>query len=167
VYQVPALRGSSGFVKALTGGWQLNGVLTLQSGLPFTVNAGVDRSLAGVNRDRADVHGSVAIYNGKSHVEKTAKYFDTSAYSLPALGTFGTSSRNSLRAPGIDTLDAGIFKNVELHNDKRLELRWEAFNALNHPNFLAPNSSFTSANFGKITSTSRGRVMQVAAKIVF
>jgi len=167
VYQIPSPVKSNSFAKALIGGWQVNGILTLQSGLPFTVLAGVDRSLAGVNLDHADVNGSVAVYNDKSHVEKTAKYFNTSAFSLPALGTFGTSGRNILRAPGYANFDAGLFKNITLHEDKRLELRWEAFNSLNHPNFLAPNNSFTSSAFGRITSTSRGRVMQIAAKIVF
>jgi Carboxypeptidase regulatory-like domain len=167
VYQIPAFASGNGFVRALTGGWQVDGILTLQTGLPFSVLAGVDRSLAGVNIDHADVHGPVAVYNGRSRTSKIAKYFDTSAFSLPALGTFGTSGRNTIYGPGLANLDAGLFKAIPIHEQMRLELRWETFNSLNRPNFLNPNNSFSSAAFGRITQSNRGRVMQIAAKFVF
>lgn len=169
VYQIPGMKSGSGLMKAVTGGWQLNGILTLESGPPFSVNAGVDRSLVGVGADRADVHGHVAVYNGRSRTQKIAEYFDTSAFTLPALGTFGTSSRNMLYGPGLENLDAGLYKTIPLSEQRRFELRWETFNTLNHPNFAPPNSSRQSSAFGRITSTSTGsgRVMQIAAKFIF
>jgi hypothetical protein len=151
----------------LTNGWQLDGIATLQSGPPFSVLAGVDRSLIGVAIDHADVHGPVAVYSGRSRTSKIAKYFDTTAFSLPAQGTFGTSGRNTIYAPGLANLDAGLFKNIPIHEDKRLELRWEVFDALNHTNLLTPNNSFSSSAFGRITSSNNARIMQAAAKIVF
>lgn len=69
--------------------------------------------------------------------------------------------------PGIENFDGGLFKNVPIYEDKRLELRWEVFNALNHANLLNPNNSFTSSAFGRITSSKDGRIMQIAAKLVF
>ena len=167
VYQIPTFTSGNGFLRSLTGGWQVDGILTLQTGLPFSVLAGVDRSLAGVGIDHADVHGPVAVYNGRSRSSKIAKYFDTSAFSLPALGTFGTSGRNTIYGPGLENLDAGVFKQIPLHEQMHLELRWETFNSLNHPNFLNPNNSFSSTAFGRITSSNRGRVMQIAGKFVF
>jgi hypothetical protein len=167
VYQIPTIRSGNKFMKAITGGWQLNGILTLQTGPPFSVFAGVDRSLIGVNMDRADVHGRVAVYNGQSNRQKIAKYFDTNAFTLPALGTFGTSSRNMLYAPGLENLDAGLYKIIPVNEQRRLEIRWETFNSLNRTNFSAPNSSLQSSAFGRITSSSSGRVMQVAAKFIF
>ncbi len=167
VYQIPGLASGNGLVKAITGGWQLNGILTLQTGLPFTVRAGVDRSLVGVALDTADVHGPVAVYNGRSRASKINKYFDTSAFSLPAQGTFGSAGRNTIYGPGFENFDAGLFKLIPIHEQRRLELRWETFNTLNHPNLLNPNSSFTSSAFGRITTSNSGRVMQIAAKIVF
>jgi hypothetical protein len=168
VYQVPGWKARNGFLRAATSGWQLNGIVTLQTGLPFTVLAGKDQSLVGVAKDTADVNGPVAIYNGNSHASKVAKYFDTSAFSLPALGTYGTSRRNMLTAPGLQNFDAGLFKLITIHDEKRIEVRWEAFNTLNHTNFAAPNASFnTSATFGRITAANVGRVMQVAAKFIF
>ena len=153
----------------LAGGWQLNGILTLQDGLPFTVLSGTPTSMAGVNLDHADVNGPVTIYNGKSDADKVAKYFDTSAFSLPALGTFGTSGRNILRGPGYADFDTGLFKNFTIHDQSHLEVRWEVFNALNHANFTNPNATWNSSLFGQLTATKTGagRVMQIAAKIVF
>ena len=167
VYQIPGLRSEGALARAITGGWQVNGILTLQTGLPFSVLAGVDRSLVGVALDHADVTSPVAVYNGSSRTAKIAKYFNTSAFALPALGTFGTSSRNFIHGPGYENLDAGLFKVVPIGEERRLELRWEAFNALNHPNLSNPVNSFSSAAFGRITAANTGRVMQIAAKLVF
>jgi hypothetical protein len=66
IYAFPFFKNGSPATKALLGGWQLNGILTLQTGNPFTVGAGVDRSLAGVGADHADVLGPVAVYNNRS-----------------------------------------------------------------------------------------------------
>jgi hypothetical protein len=167
LYRFPALKSGNGFMKALTDGWQLDGILTLQTGLPFSVLAGVDRSLVGVAEDHADVHGPVAVYNSRGTFSKINEYFNTSAFALPALGTFGTSGRNIIYAPGTDNLDAGLFKSIPFSEQRRLELRWETFNTLNHPNFSAPNNSYSSSAFGRITAAASGRVMQIAAKIVF
>jgi hypothetical protein len=167
LYQIPTLSNSNGWTKALVGGWQLNGIVTLQTGLPFSVLAGVDRSLVGVAEDHADVHGNVAVYNGESKPAKIAKYFNTSAFSLPALGTYGTAGRNTIYGPGYENFDAGLFKNIPIHEQRRLELRWEVFNVWNHTNLSNPNNSFTSSAFGRITASSSSRVMQIAAKIVF
>jgi outer membrane receptor protein involved in Fe transport len=166
VYQIPTF-GSNGFVRAIAGGWQVDGIVTLQTGLPFSVLAGVDRSLAGVNEDHANVNGPVAVYNSRSRASKIAEYFNTSAFSLPALGTVGTSGRNIIYGPGYENFDAGLFKAIPIHEQRRIELRWEVFNTTNHPNFSNPNNSFSSSAFGRITASNSGRVMQIAAKIVF
>jgi hypothetical protein len=167
LYDIPAVRSDNWAVKGITGGWQVDGIVTLQSGPPFTVLAGVDRSLVGVNMDNANVSGRVAVYNGLSHAAKVAKYFNTSAFSLPALGTFGGSGRNTIYAPGYENLDAGLFKKIPIHEQQQLQIRWEVFNTLNRANFSPPNNSFSSSAFGRITATNSGRVMQIAAKIIF
>ncbi|MGH9666450.1 MAG: hypothetical protein ACRD9L_18650, partial [Bryobacteraceae bacterium] len=73
IWDLPFFHSSHGPMRALLGGWQLNGILTLQTGQPFRVLAGVDRSLAGVGLDRADLLGPVAIYNGQSVNNKVAR----------------------------------------------------------------------------------------------
>ena len=73
LYRFPALKSGNGFVKSLTDGWQFDGILTLQTGLPFSVLAGVDRSLVGVAIDHADVHGPVAVYNSRGTFSKISQ----------------------------------------------------------------------------------------------
>jgi hypothetical protein len=167
IWDLPFFRASHNFAHTLLGGWQLNGILTLQTGNPFSVTAGVDRSLAGVGLDRADVSGSVATYGASSHGAEVARFFDTSMFSRPALGTFGTSGRNILTGPGLANFDAGLFKQFRIDESRRFELRWEVFNTLNHANFLNPTASFSSTNFGRILSARDPRIMQLAAKFYF
>ena len=125
-------------------------------------------SLVGVVSDHADTTGPVAVYNSNSENSKSPLAgFNTGAFSLPALGTFGSSSRNFIHGPGYENLDAGLFKVVPIGEERRLEFRWEAFNALNHPNLSNPVNSFSSAAFGRITAANTGRVIQIAAKLVF
>jgi hypothetical protein len=167
IYAFPFFKNGSALGKAILGGWQLNGILTLQTGAPFSVLAGVDRSLAGVGLDHADVFGPVAVYNDSARNSKVADYFNTTVFGLPAPGTFGTSGRNILHGPGIQNFDTSLFKQVHLNERSRFELRWELFNSLNRPNFLNPNASFSSAAFGRLTSARDPRIMQVAAKFYF
>jgi hypothetical protein len=167
IWDLPLFRGSSRLTRTMLGGWQLNGIVTLQTGNPFTVLAGVDRSFSGVGLDHANVAGSVATYGGSSHGAEVARYFDTSMFSLPALGTFGTAGRNILTGPGLANFDAGLFKQFPISESRRFELRWEVFNVLNHTNFLNPTATLSSSTFGRILSARDPRIMQLAAKFYF
>jgi hypothetical protein len=167
LWELPFFRGPKNWRRAVLGGWQLNGILTLQSGLPFTVAAGTDRSLAGVGADHADVNGPAHTFNSADRSAKIQQFFDMSVFSLPALGTFGTSSRNFLFGPGIENFDAGIFKRFALTERKQFELRWEVFNSLNRPNFFNPVAAFTNPLFGRLTSARDPRIMQVALKFYY
>lgn len=167
IWEMPFLKGSRGVTRALLAGWSVNGILTLQTGIPFTALAGSDRSFSGVGSDHADTLGPVATYNGSSNNSKIARYFDTTAFALPALGTFGSAGRNTLIGPGLANFDMGLFKEFRVTESKRFELRWEVFNSLNHPSFGNPNATFLSTNFGRITSARDPRIMQLAGKFYF
>ena len=167
LWEVPFGRGAKGLAKVLFAGWQLNSIMTLQGGVPFSVNAGVDRSLAGIGRDRADVLRAPEVYGNAARGTMIQRYFDTSAFELPALGTFGNSSRNYLYGPGLINFDAGAFKGFRFAEKKKLEFRWEIFNALNKPNFGNPVNGFQNAAFGRITSAREPRIMQAALKLYF
>lgn len=167
LWEMPFFRGPKGWQRTALGGWQLNGILTLQSGLLFSVAAGTDRSLAGVGADRADVNGIAHTFNSADRSAKIQKFFDTSVFSLPALGTFGTSSRNFLFGPGIENFDAALFKRFAFTERKQFELRWEVFNSLNRPNFFNPVAAFTNPLLGRLTSARDPRIMQVALKFYF
>src|SRR5258706_5943434 len=164
---MPFFRGAKGWQRAVLGGWQINAIFALQSGLPFSVTAGTDRSLAGVGLDRADVNGVAHTFNSSDRSAKIQKFFDTSVFSLPALGTFGTSSRNFLFGPGIENFDAALFKRFAILQRKQFELRWEVFNSLNRPNFFNPVGAFTNPLLGRLTSARDPRIMQVALKFYF
>jgi hypothetical protein len=167
LWEMPFFRGAKGWQRTVLGGWQLNGILTLQSGLPFSVAAGTDRSLVGVGADRADVTGAAHTFNSSDRSAKIQKFFDTSVFALPALGTFGASSRNFLFGPGIENFDAALFKRFAITERKQFELRWEVFNSLNRPNFFNPVAAFTNPLLGRLTSARDPRIMQVALKFYF
>ena len=167
IWQLPIFRGARGVEKALLGGWSVNGILTLQTGIPFSVTAGVDRSLSGVGLDRGDLVGPATTYNNQSVASKIADYFNTAAFALPALGTFGTSGRDILTGPGLQNLDAGLFKDFHITEIRRFEIRWELFNSLNRAPFQNPTASLSSSNFGRILTAGNPRIMQLAAKFYF
>ncbi len=169
LYEIPVFRGAKGLRGALLGGWQLNGILTMQTGTPFSVTAGTNRSLSGGGGDRADLTGSgpVTVNGGESRAQFIRQYFDTTRFALPALGTFGTAGRNILTGPGLINFDASAFKSFRFTEQRSLEFRWETFNLANRPNFNNPSASLNSSTFGQITSSKDGRIMQVALKLIF
>lgn len=164
VYPIPALTTSHRWVGAITHDWQVNSIVVLQSGLPFSVKSGLDRSFSGVGNDLADKIGNAARPSGVSAV---SKWFNTAAFAQNALGTFGNSGRNALRGPGYVDVDFSLFRTFPLVEHTNLQLRGEAFNLFNHANFNAPVSTLSSSTFGRITSANSPRVMQVSAKIMF
>ena len=156
--------GGGGIAGALGSGWQINGIVTLQSGAPFTVNLGTDRANIGSGpAQRPNVTGDP---NALANPGAT-QWFDTSVFSLPAQYTFGNSGRNTVLAPGYADVDLGVQKQVVLARRARLEIRWEVFNLLNHVNFDVPNRIAFTPNFGRVFSAQPARQMQVGAKIAF
>ncbi len=131
----------------LYGGWQLNGILYLRSGLPFTVaqNQNV-RSTGTANRPNQTCDGQLS----SPTVEM---WFDLSCFSAPAdtTGTFGDAKRNSMRGPGQFNIDASFIKNTRIGRFTT-EFRVEAFNVLNHPQFGQPTNNINSGTAGQITA---------------
>jgi outer membrane receptor protein involved in Fe transport len=161
----------TGFRNVLFNDWQINTIVSLYSGLPFTVVSGTDRSLSGIGNDFADIIGNPARPADASQV---AEYFNTAAFAPAATGTFGTVGRNTLRGPAFFDVDASIFKNFLFTERFRLQFRAEAFNIENRPNFLNPSSaspyttaSLASATFGRITAANDPRVLQFGLKLLF
>jgi hypothetical protein len=164
VYALPQWRGS-GLVSALVNNWQINTIASLYSGLPFTVVSGTDRSRSGIGNDYADVIGNPSAPAGVSQVQE---FFNTAAFAQAPIGTFGANGRNSLRGPGFFDVDASIFRNLNLTERYRLQLRAEAFNIQNRANFQNPNATVSSGvTFGRITAANDPRVLQFALKLVF
>ena len=97
----------------LTRGWRINGIYHYISGSPLTVVPGTDRALQGGGNQRANVVGNPVLSAGRSFDQQRAEYFDTSAFAMPAIGTFGNMGRNAIYGPGQYNLDASFFKVTE------------------------------------------------------
>jgi Carboxypeptidase regulatory-like domain/TonB-dependent Receptor Plug Domain len=154
----------SGLKSALVNNWQLNAIASVQTGLPFTVLSGTDRSLSGIGNDYADQVGSPRRPTGANKIKE---YFNTAAFVQAALGTFGDIGRNSLRGPGYADVDASIFKDLFPEARIHAQFRAEAFNTVNRVNFANPVSTVSSGTFGEITSANSPRVFQFGLKLLF
>jgi hypothetical protein len=172
VYRAPLLEHHSPLVRNTLGGWEISGLYTAQSGPPFTMNGGQGNNLSGfgVNQDRADVVPGQPVgvrKGGKSHWIN--EYFNTAAFTNNTLGTPGNSKKFSLQEAPISTGDLAAIKNWSFAERYKIQFRWEAFNALNHPSFGQPDSNPGDGNYGKITGIGviAPRVMQGGLKLMF
>jgi hypothetical protein len=153
-------------------GWQINGIFSFQSGLPFTVTTTKDIANVGLSSSYAQL---VPGQNPRSSNPTPAQWFNTAAFTdtlYPTGGTpvyaYGNASRNLLRQDGANNLDAGVYRRVPIHKAMQVELRFETYNILNHPSFAAPTANIQSTSFGTVSSTtSTARQTQFAAKFLF
>jgi hypothetical protein len=171
VWRIPTPRIMGGFGKAVFGGWETNGLLTLRDGLPFSVNSGVDNSASGIAQDRADIVGDPALPSGRSRNDEWRQWFNTAAFKSNAASTFGTSSRNMLIGPGLSNLDFSIIRAFPLRflkgESRALDFRGEFFNLFNHTNFNNPNATVSSGSYGRISGAADPRIVQFGLKFVY
>jgi hypothetical protein len=167
IYELPFLRERSGWASRALGHWEITGVYQFQSGSPFSIRSNDD--FAGVGPGSGNqfwtLVGDPTI--AQTPFTTTAAWFNPAAFARPAAGTFGVQARNALRNPHTWNLDMGLRKVVPIQGSHRLELRVEAFNALNHPNWSGANSNPTSGSFGFVTGKTGERVIQLATKYSF
>lgn len=168
VYALPRLANANPVLRGVIGGWESSGFVTLQSGKPFSVLSGTDRSLSGIGADYADLVDNPSLPDDRAKKDVIAKYFNTAAFAPNALGTFGTSPRNVLCGPVYANLDLGVMKRFQIRERIATQFRLEMFNALNHPNFNNPFATVsTPSRFGKIESAKDPRILQLALKVIF
>lgn len=168
VYDLPQFyKGESGAAKRLLNDWELAGIVTLQSGRPFTF---VQSSAFPSVLQRPDlVQGQEVCLSG-SVKDRLSQFFNTAALTPSALGApFGTVGRNICSGPDQRNFDFSIIKFIPINERYRAEFRAEFFNIFNNVNFANPASDiFVPATFGRITGTSSGpRVIQFALKFSF
>ena len=171
-YELPIAKGASGVRAALGRGWQLSGIVTLRSGVPFSPELGFDRARALPRSNGAGQRPNLV--SGASPnpvIGAPRQYFDPFAFELPAEGFLGNLPRNTIIGPGFATWDGSLVKNIRLGGDRRLQLRLEAFNILNRANFGLPqrivfDASGRVPNAGEITTTvTPARQFQLGVKI--
>ncbi len=197
VYDLPFGKGrtflnSNGFVDAVLGGWQFATTYVLESGTPFT-------PLVGTNNQSGALSGNwypnligdpnvsnptvgqwfntcIRLQNGTNYPAGCAN----PAFAVPAPGTFGNMGRNILRGPGIEDVDFSLGKNFKFplpHETGNLQVRFDALNGLNHPNFSTPGNNLGTSGAGVITSTTNNynstnnsfgqRLIQLGVRISF
>jgi hypothetical protein len=144
------------FAARWLGGWQFNGIVTLQTGTPFNVTANNDGLVDGNNPVYANCIGNP--YAGATTNPKlfttTGFIINPAAFSQPGPGQFGTCAPYQFYGPGIQTWDLSVFKQFKFTERWQLQFRAEFFNAFNHPNFANPNANIASpGSFGKVSNT--------------
>lgn len=151
-------------------GWQTNGVWQFQTGRPFTVallpdndNSNTGRSSLGFGaNDRPNVAGAAKLQNPTEQ-----RWFNTSAFAIPARGTFGNAGRNIVEGPGLAVVNASLLKTSQLSEQLAVQFRVEAFNLFNRVNYDQPDNFLGSPSFGAVLSAGNPRRIQLGLKFLF
>jgi hypothetical protein len=152
-------------VDAILGGWQVNGILTLMSGIPVTLST-TNTSQSGSSLLRPNNNGGSAKLDSPS----IDKWFNTVVFSQPANYTFGNVGRSlpDVRGCASKNFDFSLFKNVRLAESRYIQFRTEVFNVTNTPVFDQPDSNLQSGTFGRpLTQFNTPRQIQFGLKIIF
>ena len=156
----------------LTTGWSLSGTTRLSSGFPVTLYNPTDTSLLGtfgngVNNNLVDTPNYTPGCDLQiNHDPAKGPAFNTACFSLPALGQLGNAPRRFFYGPGIENFDLALIKHVTFDKTRNLEIRLEAFNLFNHPQFYGPGAvdgNIASPTFGNIEAAAAPRFIQLAA----
>jgi hypothetical protein len=168
IYDLPAGKGhrfgAGTLSNAIIGGWAVNAIASLQSGMPVTVTQATNNNaFAGFALQRPNLIASPSL----SSAQRTpARYFNTAAFATAGQFTIGDASRNPVRGPAYRDLDIALVKHTKIFERANAEFRAEVFNLTNTPAFAQPSGSFDSAAFGSITSTTtEQRVVQFALRL--
>ena len=164
----------SGIGGKILGGWNASGLLSMRTGSPLTIIAnGGTLNLPG-STQTVDLVAPVHILHG---INLGTPWFDTASFAQPVGARFGTTGRNTLSGPGTFGLNGKLARSIAVREKLRLDLRAEAFNLTNTPQFSNPSNSITSATFGMVTGTRSsgtgvngtggGRAVQFGVKVTF
>jgi len=155
-YPIPSAPG----FRAVTGGWQLNGVLTFQGGQPFTPYTSAFDPFRNESFNRLNVIGDPL-------KNLTPGYaYNPAAFATPAPGTFGNNGRNIVRGGGFDSVDLSLFRNFRVGEHVRAQLRFEATNSFNHVNYQGPVVNQNSSP-GQFIGAAPPREVQLGIKVSF
>jgi len=171
VYEIPLFKNSGKGLKTALGGWELSGIVQVQSGAPLNIgtSGGDVTSIVPNTSNRPDRTGS-------GHDPHTVtKWFDTSVYTAAPAGTWGNTPRNSVRGPGRDNWNLSLFKNFMFNEERgtNLQFRAEFFNVWNHTQWIGNaqqggiSNNLGASDFGKVNSAYDARAIQLALKFSF
>ncbi|MGH9511549.1 MAG: carboxypeptidase regulatory-like domain-containing protein [Terriglobales bacterium] len=187
IYDIPLLKNSSNhLLKSTVGGWQLSGVVTMESGAPINIGvSGTNVCNSGLKNCsvRPNLTGPIQYTHTATTLgsgQPTVQWFNPASFTantLPGstIATFGNLGHDALYGPGRDNWNLALFKSFVISESRgsRFEMRFESYNTWNHTQFIGNvnqggiNSSVGNSDFGKFTSAADPRVFQLGAKLVF
>lgn len=166
ILHLPEPKGMNPILRIAAGGWQWSGITTWQTGDPLTILAGVDQSQTALNADRGVQTGNPYGGNACGSTAACVNYLNPLSFQLPAAGTFGTTSKGSLRGPHYSNWDMSLAKRFPIYEQVQLLFRAEFFNVFNNVEFNDPAVS-VSSSLGQITSAQAPRIGQLSLKLMF
>ena len=172
VYNLPDFRGHSKLVELTAGGWEISGVSQYWSGSPCM------NSSAGGAGDSCDLQSSGNLGNGgfghirpdyaggqirikPGHLDNTPMWFSPAAFSVPQNGSYGNFKRNTIYGPGIDNYNLSVYKNLNITESVRFQLRVEAYNVFNHTQWSTINTGLSAPTPGQNYGTNAGSSGQI------
>ncbi len=161
------LGGVNSVGNALIGGWELQGIQSATSGVPFTIQAAAGQSNTnGDAEERPNRVAGTPLYPSNQTVNE---WYNPAAFKATAFGTYGNSGRNIIYTAPQVNIDTSLFKDFALHERMKLQFRSEFFNMLNHPNFRANSliNQFDAAGAGSFTAAQPARQIQFALKFIY
>lgn len=172
VYDIPFFATSNRMLKGAFGGWQTNGIVTLQTGLPFNVTTGTDTAnTSSSGTYRPDLLHTPTSNCGRGHL---VACIDPTAFTVadlypitPGNYAYGSAGRNLLHGPGAETVNLSVFKNFPITERVKFQFRFETFALFNHTNFSNPSATINTGSFGNITNGTGNRNIQLGAKLQF
>ncbi|MEX2304430.1 MAG: TonB-dependent receptor [Bryobacterales bacterium] len=173
LYRIPGFANARGAKRVLFDGWQINGIVTLASGTPFTVYDTTNVSQQGSHPEVTGFFSSRpdAIADPDSGPRTVERWVSASAFRrlspITEAGKFGNAGRNTARGPGVSNVDLSLLKDFAISETTRLQFRAECFNLMNHANFSLPIPDLASPSFGRITEAGPARLIQFGLKLIF
>jgi hypothetical protein len=188
LYELPWFHDQRGFVGHVLGGFSISSVVTLQTGIPFDIIDGGDRSLTGAGDDRPDyIGGNVqfvdpranafglpnSYFNGTGGGSNTASTnpnflrVGSGGSVAQGAGAYGNFGRNVFHGPGSLNTDLRLSKTVHLTEHQTLTIRGEAFNFFNHTQFFNPDGNINDTTFGQVLTAHDPRLVQFTAQFRF
>jgi hypothetical protein len=175
VYDVPFFHTTNPLVRGAFASWQMNGVITLQTGIPFNITTGTDTAnTSSSGTYRPNLVGPATVDCGRGHLVgciSASAFSIANLYPAVPVYAYGNLGRNVFHGPGAETVDWSLFKNFPIRERLKLQFRFETFGLFNHSNFGNPAATINTSSFGNITSlntVSPGtRNIQFGAKLQF
>jgi hypothetical protein len=165
LYELPFFKKGNPLAHAALGGWQVNGIMTVQSGLPIPIT--MPANLFGAVRPSV-----VAGVSDQAPTQSLAQWFNTAAFTAPAPYTYGNVGRTlpNVSGDGLFNLDFSLFKNFTVREKFRFQFRAEAFNLTNTPTFEIPGTAYGTPTFGQVTALAfypKPRIIQFGLRMDF